>query len=95
MMVNDLVVVHPFASVMVHVNVPAHKEAAVAPVPPEGAHEYEYGAVPPEATTVALPLHTLLQVKFTCDPVVVKAGGCVIVKELVVVQPFASVMVHV
>lgn len=38
--VNERVVVHPFASVMVHVNVPAHKPVALAPVPPEGAHEY-------------------------------------------------------
>jgi hypothetical protein len=38
-MVNDRVVVHPFASVTVHVNVPAQRDEAVAPVPPEGAHE--------------------------------------------------------
>ena len=32
--------VHPFASVMVHVYDPASKPDAVAPVPPDGAHEY-------------------------------------------------------
>jgi hypothetical protein len=37
---NDLVVVQPFASVMVQVNVPAHNAEAVAPVPPLGAHAY-------------------------------------------------------
>lgn len=94
-MVNDLVVVQPFASVIVQVKVPAHNALAVAPVPPDGAHEYVYGAVPPEATTVALPVHNPLHKTFTCDPVVVNAGGCVIVNDRVVVQPFASVMVHV
>ena len=38
--VNVLVVVQPFASVIVQVKVPAHNALAVAPVPPEGAHEY-------------------------------------------------------
>jgi hypothetical protein len=38
-MVNELVIVHPLASVMVQVYVPAVSEEAVAPVPPDGAHE--------------------------------------------------------
>jgi hypothetical protein len=94
-MENVRVVVHPFASVMVQVYVPTHNEEAVAPVPPDGAHEYVYGAVPPEATTVALPLHEPLQVIFTCEPVDVNAGGCVMLKVRVIVQPFASVIVTV
>lgn len=34
-----VVLLHPFASVMVHVYVPAESPVAVAAVPPEGAHE--------------------------------------------------------
>ena len=48
-----------------HVYVPAHNPLAVAPVPPEGAHAYVYVPVPPEATTVALPLHAPKQVTLT------------------------------
>jgi hypothetical protein len=94
-MLNVLVVVQPFASVTVTVYVPAQRPVVVAAVPPEGAHEYVYGAVPPEATTVAEPVHWPLQRMFTCEPVVVIAGGCVIVYVLVIVHPFASVTVTV
>jgi hypothetical protein len=38
-MVTVLVPVHPFASVMVTVYVPAPTGVVVAPVPPDGAHE--------------------------------------------------------
>ena len=38
-MLNVCVVVQPFASVTVTVYVPEHKAEAVAPVPPDGAHE--------------------------------------------------------
>ena len=40
MIVNDLVVVQPFASVIVQVYVPAHLPVVVADVPPLGAQEY-------------------------------------------------------
>ena len=89
------VVVHPFASVMVAVYVPAQSAVALAPVPPEGAHAYVYGAVPPEAVTEATPVQLPLHSTFVCDPVVVKAGGCVMLKVRVVVHPFASVTVTV
>jgi hypothetical protein len=42
-----------------------------------------YVPVPPDATTVALPLHAPLQVTFTCDCVAVIGGGCVMVNEAV------------
>lgn len=54
-----------------------------------------YGAVPPEATTVALPVQAPLHKMFTCDCVTVIAGGCVMLNVLVMVQPFASVIVQV
>jgi hypothetical protein len=54
-----------------------------------------YGVVPPEATTVALPLHAALQFTLTCDCVAVSAVGCVIVNVFVRVHPFASVIVQV
>jgi hypothetical protein len=54
-----------------------------------------YVPVPPDATTVALPLQTALQVTFTCDCVAVITGGCVIVAVAVAVHPFASVTVTV
>jgi len=38
--VNDCVFVQPFASVIVHVYVPATKPEAVAELPPEGDHAY-------------------------------------------------------
>lgn len=56
-MLNVRVVVHPLASVTVHVYVFAHNALAVEPVPPDGAHEYVYGAVPPLGVTVAEPVH--------------------------------------
>jgi hypothetical protein len=89
------VMVQPFASVTVTVYVPAARPVAEEPVPPLGAHEYVYGAVPPEATTVAEPVVPPLQSTFTCEPVVASAGGCVMLNVLVVVQPFASVTVTV
>ena len=54
-----------------------------------------YVPVPPEATTVALPLHAPLQLTFTCDCVAVICGGWVIVNVCVPEQPAASVAVHV
>lgn len=94
-MVNVLVITQPFASVTVTVYVPAQSADADAPVPPLGAQEYEYGAVPPEGVTVAEPVHWPLQSTLVCAPVVLSAGGCVMVNVRVVVQPFASVTVHV
>ena len=64
----------------------AQSEEAVAPVPPLGDQAYVYVPVPPEATTVALPVHEPLHVTFTCDCVNVMAGGCVIVKTAEVVH---------
>lgn len=72
------VVMQPFASVTVTVYEPASKAEAVVPVPPLGAHEYEYGAVPPEAVTVAVPLG-LPQVAGVLVAEAVSAGGWVMV----------------
>ena len=55
--VTDAVCIHPLALVTVTVYVPEHKVEAVEPVPPEGDHEYVYGAFEPEAVTVAVPSH--------------------------------------
>jgi hypothetical protein len=60
------------ASVTVTVYVPAHKLVAVAALPPDGAQEYVYGAVPPETETEALPLQ-LEQLAGELDGVMVSA----------------------
>jgi hypothetical protein len=95
-MVNERVAVQPFASVTVTVYAPATKPEAVAAVPPDGAHEYVYGLVPPAGVTVAEPLLPPLHDTLVCEPAVkLMAVGCVIVKERVVVQLLASVTVTV
>jgi hypothetical protein len=93
--VTDEVIEQPFASVMVHVYVPAARLDAVAPVPPDGAHEYVYPGVPFEATTEAVPVVPPLHRTGVVLLVAVTAVGCVTVVVAVIVQPFASVTVHV
>lgn len=94
--VTDAVVMQPFASVTVTVYDPAISAVAVAPVPPAGAHEYEYGAVPPEAVTVAEPLLPPKQRMFA-ELVIVAPGPPVFATfaVAVVVHPLASVIVTV
>ncbi|CAM4361473.1 hypothetical protein FLTE109939_07355 [Flavobacterium terrigena] len=58
-------------SVTVTVYDPAARPDAVVPVPPDGDQEYEYGAIPPEGITVAVPLEPPKQDTFVCDPVAV------------------------
>ena len=54
-------------SVTVQVYVPAVSPVAVAAVPPDGAQEYVFVPVPPDAKTVAAPVAAPLQVRFVCD----------------------------
>jgi hypothetical protein len=89
------VIEHPFASVMVHVYVPAVNPLAVAPVPPDGAQEYVYPGVAPDATTDAVPVFPPLQRTGVVLLVAVSAVGCVTVADAVVVQPWESVTVQV
>jgi len=57
MMMTFRVTLHPFASVMVQVHVPAVKFVAVAPVCAGAVFQlYVYGAVPPAAKIVAPPV---------------------------------------
>jgi hypothetical protein len=51
-----------------------------------------YIPVPPEATTVALPVQAPLHNTFTCDCVAVICGGSVIVNVLVIEQPAGELM---
>jgi hypothetical protein len=67
---------------------------AVAPVPPEGAHEYVYGPTPPEAVTVAVPF-VLPQVAGVVAVVAVTAVGCVMVNILVIEHPAGELIVQV
>jgi hypothetical protein len=68
----------------------------VAPVPPEGAHEYVYGPVPPAPAAVAEPLFPPLQATGVDEVMdAVRAVGCVMATEAVAVQPKLSVMVQV
>lgn len=62
MIVMVRVPVQPFASVTVNVYVPAQRPVAVLVAPDvvlawAGDHENVYGAVPPLAVEVAVPLH--------------------------------------
>jgi hypothetical protein len=66
--VAEFVCTHPLLSVIVTVYDPAHKAVAVGPVPPEGAHEYEYPGVPPDALTDANPSHVPKQLT-DVDPI--------------------------
>jgi hypothetical protein len=66
--------VHPLASVIYTVYVPADNPVAVALVFPPGAHEYVYGDVPPVTVAVALPL-LKLQVAWVKVAVADKTGG--------------------
>lgn len=81
---------------MVHVYVPAARLLAVGVLPPDGAHEYVYGPVPPEGAAVAVPLllpkHKMLA-EVVMDAVMPPEFATVVVA--VVVQPFASVTVTV
>jgi hypothetical protein len=87
-MLNVRVAVHPPGfEVTVTVYTPAHNPVALAPVPPEGAHAYVYEPGPPDGVTLAEPVHDPLQRIFVCDPVVVSAGGCVMLNVCVAVHP--------
>jgi hypothetical protein len=71
-MVIVCVPVHPPASVAVQVYTPAHKPVAVFVAPEvvfatEGDHTNVYGADPPTAETVTLPLQDPLHVTFVCE----------------------------
>ena len=88
------VAVHPFASVIVTTYAPAARLFAVAAVPPDGAHEYEYPPAPPDGFTVADPE---LDPQFVGvdDEVEVIAVGSVMFAFAVAVHPLASVIVTV
>ena len=93
LIVATAVLVHPLESVMVTVLPPAAKFETPAVVPPLGAHEYVYPAVPPLAVTVAPPV-----LEPQLAPVVAEitalneAVGCVIITVPVPVQLFASLI---
>jgi len=89
------VVVQPCASVIVQVYVFALSPLAEEPVPPDGAHAYVYGPVPPEAVTEAVPFAPPLQETFVCACVALSTVGCVIVTTAVPLQELASVTVTV
>jgi hypothetical protein len=94
-MLKVRVVVQPLASVIVTVYVPAQRPVVDEAVPPEGAQEYVYGAVPPEGITDAAPVHKPLHNMLVCVCVAVNAGGCVMEYVRVDVHPLASVTVTV
>jgi hypothetical protein len=70
--VNVRLPVQPLASVTVTVYVPGHNPVAVAALPPEGAHEYVYGPVPPVTVALADPVHCPLQDTLVCVPPIVR-----------------------
>ena len=88
-------VMQPFASVIVQENAPAARFVAEALVPPAGDQLYANRPVPPFAITVAVASEVPLQLASVPLIVAVSAAGSVIVTLCEVVQPFASVIVHV
>lgn len=72
---------------------PAESELAIEVLPPVGNHEYVYPEVPPETKALAVP--SLPPLHDASVPVEVdeSGSGWVIVVELVVLQPLASVTV--
>ena len=96
-MVTVAVCIQPLASVTVTVYVPALSPVAVGVVCTGVVfHEYVYGAVPPVAFTVAVPLFPPLHNTFV-EPATtaLSTGGCVILTDAVPVQPLESVTVTV
>jgi hypothetical protein len=87
-------VLHPFASVIVQVYDPAARFDALAPVPPDGAHEYVYPGVPPDGDAVAVPVLAEHPVGVLVA-LAVNAEGAVMLNVFVSVHPFASVIVQV
>ena len=86
--VIELVEVHPLASVIVVVYVPATTPVIVAVVA-ELLHAYVYGMVPPVADDVAPPSAKPLQVMFESTTLAAtNIAGSETVTELVEVHPF-------
>ena len=79
----DVFEVHPFTSVTVYECVPA--ETVYVPIP-------VYGVVPPVAVTVTTAVPPKQEI-LVADELAVNTEGSVMVVEVVVVQPFASVTV--
>ncbi len=93
-----LMVLQPLASVMVQVQMPAGRLFAVAPFCTGEVFQLKlYGAVPPLAFTVAMPVLAPKQFTLVCAPMLLAsaAAGCVMFTFRVVLQPLASVMVQV
>ena len=65
-MVAKLFLEQPLASVAVTVYVAAHNPVTAAVFIPL-LHEYVYGAVPPVATALAIPLHALIHVALVTE----------------------------
>ena len=87
MIVTSTVVSHPLASVTVKVWSPAAK--------PVWAGVIVYPAVPPAGVITTEPLLPPLQETFTWDPAVADKSfvGCVIITDLVVIHPLASLTI--
>jgi hypothetical protein len=83
--VTVVIAVHPLASVIVYVYVPAGSVNTSSPA---------YGGVPPVAVTVIVELSPLHKIAVAVA-VVVNTDGSVIVTVVVAVHPLASVIVYV
>ena len=91
--VTDIVSVQPFVSVTTTVYVPIPmfcKSCVVAPV----FHAYVYGDVPPVGVKLMLPVVSPWHSTFTWDVAKVSGNcGCVIVRVMESIHPFASVTI--
>ena len=88
------VAVQSFASVTVTLYTAAGSPVMVDVVAPL-LHKYVYGAVPPDALAVAVPLFPPKQLTSVLEVFATSTGGWVMVVELVLVQLFRSVTVTV
>ena len=89
-------IVHPFASVIRQVYVPAHKLLTTAVVANVGSsHWYVLPPEPPLAITLAEPLQFPKQSTLIVVDVSANGVGSVIIVVAVVTHPFASVTVTV
>ena len=87
---NEAVVVHPLLSVTLTVYVPADNPVAVILVCPLGFHKYVYGAVPPLAAAVAVPVLPPLHATPVLVAVTLTGAGWVIVKLIDAIHPLES-----
>lgn len=91
---NVAVAVQLFASVIVHVYIPAGVALRTFVLFAIGDHAYVYGPVPPEGETIMCPFPPPLQEILFCIWLGEMAEGCVMLMAIVLEQPVDSTTVY-